>query len=139
MAVESRSRRGRIEIVGIDGAVSAATDDGAVEVRDLGGDSVVTSRNGTVTGTDMRAASVEASSVNGAVLLSFRSPPANVDARSRNGTVTVELAEGLETYAVDIATRSGDVTSAVRTDPNSNRAIAVHSDHGDVTLRYRTG
>ena len=104
----------------------------AKKVRRLGAD-------GSVIGTGLRSAAVDADSDNGSVRLTFAEPPRNVEATTDNGSVEVVVPDDDTTYLVDIDSQHGSTDIGVRTDPDSDRLVRGRTQNGNVTVRYPTG
>jgi hypothetical protein len=137
VSVVARTDNDDITLTGIDGAVDAATDNGAATLE--GGRSPkvrLRSDNGPVRAVGVRPAVVDASTSNGSVRLELLVPPEDVQARSDNGDVDVVVPDDPTTYQVDASSGNGDRSVVVRTDPTSDRHIEAHSENGDVTVRY---
>ena len=134
--VVARSENGRIELTGVAGDVDAESDNGSVVATDLSGSARLVSTNGSVRGTRLSGPVVDADSDNGAVLLEFADAPQAVSARSDNGRVDVVVPRTDVLYRVDISASNGSEVNDVRTDPESERSMTVHSDNGDVSIRY---
>jgi hypothetical protein len=80
--------------------------------------------------TGARSTDVTASSTERDVNLAFAAPPTRVDARSRDGSVTVDLPAGPETYRV-LSTGG----TAVVNDPASTRSVVAQAAHGGAHVR----
>ena len=89
-----------------------------------------------MTGTDLRAAVVEAHSDNGDVSLGFDDAPRAVEATSDNGDVTVTVPDDATTYDVTTSSSNGSTAAPIRTDPGSSRRITAKSSNGDVLVTY---
>jgi hypothetical protein len=140
MGVYARSENDSIRLTGVEGDIDARSNNGPVVVRGSGeGRLRLATDNGTVDGTDLRAAEVDADTDNGSVTLVFARPPTAVEATSDNGDVTVAVPDDGTAYAVDVATSRGSDAAPIRTDPSSRRTIRVRSDNGSVLITYRPG
>jgi DUF4097 and DUF4098 domain-containing protein YvlB len=137
MSVTARTNNDNITIDGVLGAIDARSGNGRVEVRSSGTEPLrLGTDNGRVVGVELRAASVEATSDNGSVELTFRDSPAHVRATTDNGSVRVAIPDDGEAYLVDVDTDNGSASAPIRTDPNATRTITARSDNGSVLITY---
>lgn len=116
-------------------AVTLDTDNGRIDLFDLGGRIDAYSDNGAIDAARLAAPEVHAESDNGHVALAFSAAPDSVEARSDNGRVDVTVPASAAAYAVEAASDNGDVDVSVTTDPASERTIDASSDNGAVTIR----
>ncbi len=136
LAVVAQADNGRVTVTDLAGDVEASSDNGRVELARIEGDVIADSDNGSVAATDIRAATAEATSDNGDVLLELVDPPETVHAGSDNGDVEVALPRSELLYDVVAETDNGSVAMSVRFDPDSDRSITATSDNGDVSVHY---
>ena len=94
----------------------------------------IRSDNGSLRGEGLGGPSVEASSDNGSVDLTFAAPPEQVSARSDNGSIVVRVPEVGGAYDVDVESDNGSTEIGVATDPSSPRVIDASSDNGSVRV-----
>ncbi len=134
MVVELHSSNGSIGVDEVDGRVLVSSDNGDIRLSALTGDVDVDTDNGTVTGTRLAPVSLKGHSDNGDLRLDFSRPPRLVDVTTDNGTVELGLPD--TAYALAVTTDNGSVRTPIRTDPASRYSVTVHSDNGDVTVRY---
>jgi hypothetical protein len=127
---------GDVRIAGVDGAVDARTSDGGVDADGVRGSFVAHSSDGSIRASGLDVTDATASSRDGGIHLTFRSAPRSVIAESTDGSITVELPDTDNAYAVDADARDGSVDTPIRQDPRSARRIRAHSSDGDVTVRY---
>lgn len=125
---------GPIRVVGVSGVVDLSSDDSGMEIVGVSGPLTVHSANGSLTGEDLRSASVEASTDNGSVDLGFAAPPETVLATSDNGSVEVRLPEVAGDYRVEAGTDNGETRIEVPTDPAAGRVVVLRSDNGDLRV-----
>lgn len=137
VTVEVRSAD-RAVLRSLRGTVEARISNGSVAAVGLSGPTKLRSTNGSVRVEDHRGDELVATSSNGEVSVAVDTPPTQLEARSTNGDVLVELpADETIRYRVTLETTNGDRTNEVVTDPNSDREVMVDSTNGDVTVRYR--
>ncbi len=117
-------------------AVVARSSDSSVNVTGIDGDLQLHSSDGSVTASDVRSTTVDASSSDGRVELALAAPPTQVHATSSDGSVTVIVPNTPDAYRVDASSADGGTDIKVRFDPTSTRVIDAHSSDGRVTVRY---
>jgi DUF4097 and DUF4098 domain-containing protein YvlB len=120
----------------MDSTLDLSTDNGSVEVNDVGGDLTIDGDNGSIRADDLTTDTVRAETDNGSIVLELLEPPTNVEARSNNGSAEVVLPRTEDFYNLATTTDNGDVSRDIRHDPTSTRHITIATDNGDVTARY---
>jgi Putative adhesin len=132
-AITASSSGGDVRATGLTGTLHLSSSAG--DVRDDGGtgDLTMISTAGDVSGTNLRSATVSASSSAGDVDLSFASAPTKVEAGSSAGDVDIRVPD--VGYNVTAESSGGDTHTRIKTDPSSPRSIDAHSSAGDVTVR----
>jgi DUF4097 and DUF4098 domain-containing protein YvlB len=138
-ALTLTSSDGSISVHGVQGALDLQSDDGDVDVTSAPGPLQLSSDNGSVTGTGLTSGQVQASSDNGDVALGFVAAPKTVSASSENGSVTVLLPHGPDSYLVSASTDNGSRSVGVPIDSASDRHIVANSEDGDVAVAYQPG
>ena len=138
-ALTLTSSDGSINVDGVRGVLNLQSDNGDVDVTSTPGPLHMSSDNGSVTGTELTSDQVQASSDNGDVSLGFAAAPQTVTASSENGSVSVLLPHGRESYLVTASTDNGSRSVSVPIDSASNRHIVANSEDGDVTVAYQPG
>lgn len=123
-------------IVDVTGSVRVENDGGAVELEGVAGPVDVRVGGGSVTGTDLASDDVRANAGAGAIELSFRRPPATVDASAGAGHIQIEVPRREEGYRVDASAGAGGTQVDVATDPDSDRTIRARAGAGGVEVRY---
>lgn len=118
LAFDLTARAGGIEVTGLSGPITARSDAGGIEGRELASPTVT--------------AEVDA----GGVELSFTRPPDEVTAISGAGGVDIELPAGVA-YAVQTEVGAGDAEVEVATDSGSPHTIRAESDAGGVEITTR--
>ncbi len=119
--------------------VTVQTNNGDIDLQGLSGSIDLTTNNGEIDGTRIDAGSVQATSDNGDVNLTFSTAPDDVVAYSDNGDVTIEVPPTDDDYQVDASSDNGHVQVAVPTDPQAQRTINAESGNGNVHARYPAG
>jgi hypothetical protein len=134
MPLGLHSNNGSISLEGTEGPALVSSDNGDIRLTAVTGKLEVDTDNGTVTGERLGTPSLRAHSDNGDFRLGFTAAPDRIDVTTDNGDVDMGLPDGA--YALEVKTDNGSVRTPIRTDPGSSRSIRVHTDNGDVTLRY---
>jgi Putative adhesin len=76
-------------------------------------------------------------SVNGGqVDMSFDAAPHHVKAEANGGHINITVPDDNAGYRVDTHTNGGSTNVGIRTDPASERTIAVETNGGDIDVRY---
>ena len=134
--VEVTTRSGSINVSGMSGTVKLVSGSGEVRVLAPSGKLVtLRSKTGSVTAQNVSSEQVVATSIKGAVSLTFREPPALVVGRSETGKVGVVLPDGDESYRIEAkSSQDGSRTVTAKDDPDSRRRINVRSTKGDVSV-----
>jgi DUF4097 and DUF4098 domain-containing protein YvlB len=136
VVVTAHSSNGSITVAGIDGDLDVSTADGGVRVDGGVGQLRLHTSNGSVRGTGLRSGTVDASTGDGSIHLTFVTAPSAVTARSSNGNVTIDLPNTTDAYRLDTGTSNGSVTAPIRTDPTSDHTISAHTSNGSITIQY---
>ncbi|WP_143043617.1 DUF4097 family beta strand repeat-containing protein [Nonomuraea jiangxiensis] len=89
---------------------------------------------GPITGERLRSANVRCRTSDGAIKVTFDSPPTNLDLQSRDGRVTATVPR--DSYAVTTASKEGEDRSELK-DTKSPRTIVARSTTGDVQILAR--
>lgn len=127
---------GDVTVTDLTGDLSIGTTNGRVAVDGSAGALELSTTNGSVELTDSESARVAASTVNGEISLRFAASPDEVRASGTNGSITIELPDADEAYAIDLATVNGDTDLVkVVNDPQADRTIVAHTVNGSVTVR----
>lgn len=129
--------RGNLTITDVDGRVTVETRQSSATLERVGGDIVARTQQGGVTGSGLRSANVDASSRQGSITLGFAESPRSVSASARQGSIEVVLPdeEGIA-YAVDPSASQGSETILIRSDPESTRSLILRTHQGSITARY---
>jgi hypothetical protein len=137
-AVDAETEDAGIRVAGVGGPVDLVSRDGGITVDGAEGPVRLSSRDGSVDATNLDTRDVRAEATDGSVHLSLATAPRTVDARTVDGSVTVEVPDTPVAYRVDTDVTDGATDVAVRTDPTGARRITAHATSGDVTVRYRS-
>ncbi len=136
------ARNAGVDVAGLTGALRLTTVNGDITVAGAGGTRAsvaLSTRNGSVRASGLRAATLAASTVNGDVLLACRSAPAAVDADTTNGSVRFSVPPGPSPYRVTATTDNGRTHVTL---PTSDAATGPHAVlrtvNGDVTASTGT-
>lgn len=113
--------------VQINGEVGTAT------LTGLAGQLILTSITGSINATGLTSPAVTARASAGTITLAFTTPPANVDAQTQVGSVTVRLPANTA-YAVDAGSQVGSAGVRVQQESGSAHRIRAYSQVGSVTV-----
>ncbi len=132
-AVTVHSGNGDVELSGLSGPVRVDAGAGDISASDLSGPTDLHTGSGDVEGDALSSPTVRAGSGSGDLELLFSAPPAEADAETGSGDVTLLVPRGAA-YAVDAETSSGDRVVGVQTSRRSGHALHVRSGSGDVSV-----
>lgn len=118
------------DVTGITGGVQVHSDDGDVAVRDVQGDTNLSSADGSIEATAVRGSRLNASTDDGSLHLQDVAVD-SIQASSDDGSIR---AENLDAGAGSITTDDGSVNLGVS---SRNLAIQAHTDDGSVTFDGR--
>lgn len=123
-------------VQGIDGTVDVSADTGGVELRDVQGDVAVSTDTGSIDADGLDSARASFRTDTGAVRATFATAPGTVDASTDTGRVDLVVPDVPGAYRLDVSSRTGSVSTPVRTDPAADRTIAVRTTTGAITVTY---
>lgn len=118
------------DVSGITGGVQVHSDDGDIAVRDLQGDTDLSSADGSIEATAIRGGRLNASTADGSIHLQDVAVD-SIQASSDDGSI---IAGNLDAGAGSITTDDGSVNLGVSA---RNVAIQAHTDDGNVTFDGR--
>jgi hypothetical protein len=138
LAITVRARNAGVDVAGVSATgLDLSTVNGDVTLTRAGGAHAtvrLTTRNGSVRADGLRARRLGARTVNGDVQLSCANGPADADAATTNGSVSVEVPHGTPAYRVSARTSNGHPTVTVPTaHPAPGRHLDLTTVNGDVT------
>jgi DUF4097 and DUF4098 domain-containing protein YvlB len=135
-ALNIRSGDGYIHVSGNTAALSFDTGDGGIEFDNVTGDVVAHSGDGDITGKGVSSKSVQASTGDGGIHITWSVPPTTVVTNTGDGSIHLVLPQGSGPYRT--STHSGDgsvhVTSLV--DATAAASITAESGDGSITIGY---
>ncbi|MGY3684523.1 DUF4097 family beta strand repeat-containing protein [Streptomyces sp. TE33382] len=133
VAITAENDKGLIRATGFTADFSARAGSSDVQLSDLSGANLdLEGRDGNIKADRISAKSVTVTSRNGDSDVSLASVPDLVDMRSQDGSIKLGLPEAM--YAVDTATKKGDITVDVTKDDMSDHVVMVHTRNGDIAL-----
>ncbi|MFE4449867.1 DUF4097 family beta strand repeat-containing protein [Streptomyces sp. NPDC056796] len=135
LALTVQGNNGKVTAAGFDTPLKITTDNGGVDVHDISGPLELHADNGSVEAQRVSGPSVIARSDNGRIRIGFTRAPDLVDTSSDNGSISIALPAGKETYAVSTHTDNGRVSVGVPRSENSEHVVKARSDNGEVTVR----
>ena len=131
-----RSGDGSMSVRGIDAAVDISTGDGKISARDIGGPLTTRSGDGSVDIRGLRAPTASVQTGDGSISIEFAVAPNSVAVRSGDGTLTVLVPRGTETYQLQLSTGDGRRDVSVPTDPSSARVLRLATGDGTLRVAY---
>lgn len=141
-AVEVATKAADVRIDGITRS-SVETDHGDITVDGATDRLSLKSVHGDITAGDITAKGastrVTMTSTHGDLRLTLTEAPEKVVAKTTHGDVVIGVPARPRRYRLDVQSKLGEVTSALREDPDSPRSITAESTHGDIRLKRRSG
>ncbi|MEU6843506.1 DUF4097 family beta strand repeat-containing protein [Streptomyces sp. NPDC046716] len=138
-AVTVVARNAGIDAAGVPGALDLTTVNGDVTVADAGADGAavrLTTRNGSVRATGVRARSLAAETVNGDVVLGCADAPRRLSATTVNGTASAVLPHDAPAYRTTATTDNGRPFVSVPAEgAAADRTLTLSTVNGDVRAR----
>lgn len=126
---------GDVTATGLTGDLEIGTTNGSIDLDGSAGDLELRTTNGSISVGDSESSTVVAVTVNGEITLEFADSPTDVQAAGTNGSITIEVPDAREAYAIDLGTVNGDTeTVKVVNDPQADRSISAHTVNGSVTV-----
>ena len=128
---------GSVTVSDVDARVIADSTTGGVDLVRLGGEITATSDQGRLEGRDLTARRVTARADQGRVSLEFTESPDMVDAEADQGSIDIVVPDDPDVfYAIDPDADQGSTSLRVNQDTRSDRTIRVKADQGSITVRY---
>jgi len=118
------------------GRVDVRTSNRVVRADSLSGEVSLESSNDDVLASGMGPGAVRIVTSNARVEAAFSEPPERVEIETSNDDVDVVVPDTVDFYAVDLETSNGTPRAEIRTDPTSDRVLAVRTSNGDVRVSY---
>jgi hypothetical protein len=113
------------------------SDTGGVDLVRVGGEVTASSDQGRLEGRDLTAPRTTARADQGRVSLEFAESPDMVDAEADQGSIDIVLPEDPDVfYAIDEDADQGSVNISVNTQSTSDRTIRAKADQGSITITY---
>jgi DUF4097 and DUF4098 domain-containing protein YvlB len=126
---------GSISLVGVTGNASLDTGNGRITVDGGGGAIVARTGNGSILGTNLESTSVHAKTGNGRLDITWSKAPANVDARTGNGSIALTVPASSGPYDVVATTGNGRKNIQVPVATGASSSIAAHTGNGSINIR----
>jgi hypothetical protein len=111
--INLKADSGEVIAQGVSGKVNVIAESGSVHLADIGDAVVVQSESGDVSVDNVRGA---------------------VSVQARSGAIRLTVPRGA--YRVNASTDSGAVRGDVTDDPSGTRRLDLHTDSGDIVVRY---
>jgi DUF4097 and DUF4098 domain-containing protein YvlB len=115
--------------------VEIRTTSGDVDVRGVDeGVLTILSGSGDIDGTGLELDEFSASTTSGDITAVFLTQPFGFKAATTSGDIEARMPDGKRTYVVRTASKSGEVDSAIESDPDGKGFVRATSGSGDITL-----
>lgn len=125
---------GGMVVSGVNGDVEGATENGPIELHDIGGFVFVEAGNGSITGDGLTGSVIDARTDGGTVELHVTSKPERLVARTGSGDVNLVVPAG--PYRIQAAAPSGDLIlgDLLQSDATSESVIVARSQNGNIRI-----
>ncbi len=126
-----------VTVTDMAGPVDVHTRDGHIDAARLSGTVKLDSGDAGIDATDLRSDDVDVHTGDGGVHLQFDDSPHSVRARTGDASIEVLVPDeqGIA-YRVETDNGDGEIDTAVRSDPSSERSIVLKAGDGSLTVRY---
>lgn len=116
--------------------VEVRTTSGDVEVRKVvEGVLKIVSGSGDIDGSGLEVDELQAATRSGDIEAAFATQPFGFKAATSSGDISARMPDGKRTYVVTTASKSGDVSSELDSDPDGRGLVRATSSSGDIDLR----
>jgi hypothetical protein len=111
------------------------TTSGDVVVREVvEGVLTIVSGSGNIDGSKLELDEFSAQTTSGDISADFATQPFAFKATTTSGDISADMPGGKRTYVVTATTKSGDVSSAIDSDPDGRGFVRATTDSGDIAL-----
>jgi hypothetical protein len=128
---------GGLHVIGVTGAAALDTGDGGITLENMSGAITAHTGSGGIHGSQLRSASMQASTGDGGIQVDWATAPTTVVATTGSGGVHLIVPTGSGPYRVATHTGSGGVNVQVATDPQSALSINVRTGDGGINVGYQ--
>lgn len=125
---------GKVDLNGTQGTMSVKTSGGEINADKTFGDLDFTTDNGNVKGSDLSSLRTKAKTKGGKIELTLAVAPTNLEVRSSDGNVFVQVPDENTAYKVDAGSTNNESSIGLNNDTGSPRLITARSDNGKVKL-----
>ena len=125
---------GKVDLNGTQGLINVVTSGGEINANKTFGDLDFITDNGNVKGSDLSSLRTKATTKGGKIELTLAVAPTNVDVRSTDGNVSVQVPDENTAYKVDAGSTNNKSSIELNNETNSPRLITARSDNGKVKL-----
>lgn len=129
---------GDIAVNGSTAALSLDTGNGGIEFDNVTGDVVAHTGNGDISGSQVSSKSVQASTGDGGIHITWSVAPAMVVATTGNGGIHVVVPQGSGPYRTSTHTGNGSAHVNVASDSSAASSITAETGDGSITIGYPT-
>ncbi|MDP2308206.1 MAG: DUF4097 family beta strand repeat-containing protein [Pseudomonadota bacterium] len=126
--------QGAMAVSGVNGDVEGATNDGPIDLQDLGGVVFVETGNGDISGDGLTGTVIDARTASGTVELHLLNRPERLVARTEGGDVNLLVPAG--PYRIQAAAPSGDLVlgALLQDDATSASVIVARTQNGNIRM-----
>jgi hypothetical protein len=135
LEVQVHNSDGSVTLRDLDGPIDLSTSDGRINASNLTGQVKLHSDDGSMTATGLRSDTVEVTTSDGSVRLSFAVAPSSVTAHTSDGSVEVAVPADGTAYQVTATTNDGHKDVSVPTDPSSTHRMTLSTSDGSIRVR----
>ncbi len=128
--------QGDVDISGVQGRLDLKSGQGDITVTGRHGAMTASTGQGSISASALGSGPTTVESGQGDVDLRFLTPPTRVSATSGQGSVSIEVPRGFDSYQVHASSGQGSVTNRVNESPTSARIVRATSGQGDVDISY---
>jgi Putative adhesin len=134
LEVRVHNSDGGVTLRDLDGPVDVSTSDGSVNATNLTGAVKLHSSDGSLTATGLRSDTVDATTSDGSVHLSFDAAPSTVNVHTSDGSVELVVPADGTAYDVTATTSDGRREVSVPTDPSSAHQLKLSTSDGSIRV-----
>ena len=135
-ALNVHSGNGYLHISGSTAGLSLDTGNGGIELDNVTGNVVAHTGNGGLSGSQVSSKTVQASTGNGGIDITWSVAPTTVVATTGNGGIHLVVPQGSGPYRMSTHTGNGGVDVSVASDPSAGQSITASSGNGGITIGY---
>jgi Putative adhesin len=137
LEVRVRNSDGSVVLRDLTGPVDVSTSDGSVSATNLTGKLALHTSDGSLNASNLRSDTVDATTSDGSVHLSFDVAPSGVAAHTSDGSIEIVVPSDGTAYAVTATTSDGSRTISVPTNSSSAHRLTLGTSDGSIHVLDR--